>query len=89
MGLAGIGDQLVTSLGGRNRLYGEFVGAGGPPEDTLVELQARGLTVEGVDSTRDVHRLAAELGLELPFHEAIHRVLFDEATPSEILEVLR
>jgi glycerol-3-phosphate dehydrogenase (NAD(P)+) len=89
MGLAGIGDQLVTSLGGRNRLYGELVGAGGPPEDTLTELQGRGLTVEGVDSTRDVRRLATELDLELPYHEAIHRVLFEDADPSEILEVLR
>jgi fructose-1,6-bisphosphatase II len=88
MGLAGIGDQLVTSLGGRNRLYGELVGAGGPPEDMLTELQGRGLTVEGVDSTRDVRRLATELDLELPYHEAIHRVLFEDADPSEILEVL-
>ena len=88
-GLAGIGDQLVTSLGGRNRLYGELVGAGDPPGDTLIELEARGLTVEGVDSARDVRRLAEELGLELPFHDAIQRVLFEEAHPNEILEVLR
>ena len=59
-GLAGIGDQLVTSLGGRNRLYGELVGAGEPPAETLRDLEARGLTVEGVDSTRDVARLAEE-----------------------------
>jgi glycerol-3-phosphate dehydrogenase (NAD(P)+) len=89
IGLAGIGDQLVTSLGGRNRLYGELVGAGGPPDDTLLELEGRGLTVEGVDSTRDVRRLANELELELPYHEAIYRVLFEDAVPSEILEVLR
>jgi glycerol-3-phosphate dehydrogenase (NAD(P)+) len=89
VGLAGVGDQLVTSLGGRNRLFGELVGAGGPPTDTLAELQARGLTVEGVDSTRDVRRLAGELGVELPYHDAIHRVLFEEARPDELLEVLR
>jgi glycerol-3-phosphate dehydrogenase (NAD(P)+) len=89
MGLAGVGDQLVTSLGGRNRLYGELVGAGDPPEDTLAELQGRGLTVEGVDSTRDVHRIAVERGLRLPYHDAIHRVLFGGARPEEILEVLR
>jgi glycerol-3-phosphate dehydrogenase (NAD(P)+) len=88
-GLAGVGDQLVTSLGGRNRLFGELVGAGGSPADTLAELQARGLTVEGVDSTRDVRRLAAELGLALPYHDAIHRVLFEGARPDELLEVLR
>jgi glycerol-3-phosphate dehydrogenase (NAD(P)+) len=88
-GLAGVGDQLVTSLGGRNRLYGELVGTGDPPEDTLRELESRGLTVEGVDSTRDVRRLASEAGLDLPFHEAVHRVLFEGARPNDILEVLR
>lgn len=88
-GLAGVGDQLVTSLGGRNRLYGELVGSGDPPEDTLEELEGRGLTVEGVDSTREVRRLAAEHGLVLPYHTAIHRVLFEDAAPEEILEVLR
>jgi glycerol-3-phosphate dehydrogenase (NAD(P)+) len=89
MGLAGIGDQLVTALGGRNRLYGELVGAGNPPGDTLTELEARGLTVEGLGSTREVHRLAGERGLDLPYHEAVHRVLFEGARPDDILEVLR
>lgn len=88
MGLAGVGDQLVTSLGGRNRLYGELVGTGDPPDDTLRELEGRGLTVEGVHSTRDVRRLASERGLELPFHDAVHRVMFEGARPEEILEVL-
>jgi len=88
-GLAGIGDQLVTSLGGRNRLYGELVGAGEAPAGTLRDLEARGLTVEGVDSTREVARLADELNLNLPYHAAIHRVLFDGADARDILEVLR
>jgi glycerol-3-phosphate dehydrogenase (NAD(P)+) len=88
-GLAGVGDQLVTSLGGRNRLYGEMVGAGDPPADTLAELERRGLTVEGVDSTREVRRLAIELSLDLPYHAAIHRVLFEGAATRDILEVLR
>ena len=88
-GLAGIGDQLVTSLGGRNRLYGELVGAGEPPTETLRDLEARGLTVEGVDSTRDVARLADEHRLDLPYHAAIHRVLSEGANPRDILEVLR
>ena len=88
-GLAGLGDQLVTSLGGRNRLYGEMVGAGDPPESTLAKLEAKGLTVEGVDSTRDVVRLAEEKGISIPYHSAIHRVLFGGANPRDILEVLR
>ena len=89
LGLAGVGDQLVTSLGGRNRLYGELVGGGRPPQATLEELEERGLTVEGVDSTHDVHRLATSAGLDLPYHLAINRVLFEGADPQHLLEVLR
>ncbi|MDP9296167.1 MAG: hypothetical protein M3O88_05670 [Actinomycetota bacterium] len=89
LGLAGLGDALVTSLGGRNRLYGELVGSGNPPEATLSEMEARGMTVEGVDSTRHVRRLALENVLDLPYHLAIHRVLFEGADPRDILEVLR
>jgi glycerol-3-phosphate dehydrogenase (NAD(P)+) len=89
LGLAGVGDALVTSLGGRNRLYGELVGAGNPPEATLAEMEGRGMTVEGVDSTRDVHRLSGETGLDLPYHLAIYRVLFEGADPRHVLEVLR
>lgn len=88
-GLAGIGDQLVTSLGGRNRLFGEMVGTGDPPEGALTQLEARGLTVEGVDSARDVHRLAADRGLDLPYHDTVHRILFEHGRPDEILEVSR
>lgn len=89
LGLAGLGDALVTSLGGRNRLYGELVGSGDPPVATLEEMQARGMTVEGLASTRDVHRLAGEAGLDLPYHLAIYRVLFEGADPRHVLEVLR
>ena len=89
MGLAGIGDQLVTSLGGRNRLYGELVGAGDPPLDTLRELEAEGLTVEGVASTKDVRRLADEQHVDLPFHEADPPGAVRGARPHDVLEVLR
>lgn len=89
MGLAGLGDVLVTGLGGRNRLYGELVGVGGDPLVTLHDMQARGMTVEGVDSARDVHRLATERSLDLPFHSAIYRVLLEGGDPRTLLEVLR
>jgi glycerol-3-phosphate dehydrogenase (NAD(P)+) len=88
-GLAGIGDQLVTSLGGRNRLFGEMVGAGDPPAEALAQLEGRGLTVEGVDSARDVQRLATEGQIDLSYHSTVHRILFDGGEPNEILEVLR
>ena len=88
IGLAGLGDVLVTSLGGRNRLYGELVGAGGHPDEVLQDLSRRGVTVEGVESTRDLHLIAQRTGVDLPYHLAIHRVLFEGGDPRGILEVL-
>jgi len=88
LGLAGLGDCLVTGLGGRNRIYGELVGAGRHPAMTLEDMQNRGLTVEGVDSAVDVHRLMAEHGLDLPYHTAVYRVIVENADPRSLLEVL-
>ena len=88
-GLAGAGDLLVTSLGGRNRMYGEAIGMGAEPRQTLEEMTKRGMTVEGADSARDVHTMATELGLGLPVHEAVYRVVHEAAPPTSILEALR
>ena len=87
-GLAGLGDVLVTSLGGRNRLYGELIGTGSHPDEALADMERRGMTVEGVDSARDVIRLAGDHGLDLPYHAAVHRVVFEAEDPTCILEVL-
>jgi glycerol-3-phosphate dehydrogenase (NAD(P)+) len=88
-GLAGLGDALVTSLGGRNRLYGELIGEGADPARTLEDLIARGLTVEGVESTREVRRLTDDLGIDLPLHAQVHRILFDGAPARSILDCLK
>jgi glycerol-3-phosphate dehydrogenase (NAD(P)+) len=88
-GLAGLGDVLVTSIGGRNRRFGEMVGAGGDPSQVLEELWGRGMTIEGVESARAVHRAAERSGTPLPYHAAVYRVLFEHADPTTVLEVLR
>lgn len=80
-GLAGLGDALVTSLGGRNRLFGELLGEGAEPKEALADLSRQGMTVEGVDSTRDVRRLAEQTGLDLPFFDMVHDILF-RGTPA-------
>jgi glycerol-3-phosphate dehydrogenase (NAD(P)+) len=88
LGLAGVGDLLVTSIGGRNRQFGEMVGAGSDPRHALEDMQQRGLTVEGVDSAQDVHELAGRAGLDLPIHEAVYRVVHEGSTPTSILEAI-
>jgi glycerol-3-phosphate dehydrogenase (NAD(P)+) len=86
-GLAGLGDTLVTSLGGRNRLYGELVGEGAEPQTALDDLVAKGMTVEGVESARDVAALAERAGIHMPFHAQVSRVLFD-GEPADTLLTL-
>jgi len=88
MGLAGVGDILVTATGGRNRLFGELVGEGEEPEAALRQLEGRGMTVEGVSSARDVRRLAEEHGLEMPYHRSVYGVLFEGADPRTVMDVL-
>ncbi len=88
-GLAGLGDALVTSLGGRNRLYGELIGEGADPEHTLRDLVAQGLTVEGVESAREVRRLTDQFGLDLPLHSQVHRILFEGVPARSILDCLK
>jgi glycerol-3-phosphate dehydrogenase (NAD(P)+) len=88
-GLAGLGDALVTSLGGRNRLFGELLGDGVSPDEALNDLMKKGMTVEGVDSSRDVAKLAEGQGLRLPFFEQIHRIVFDGAPAASVLDCLK
>lgn len=89
LGLAGLGDLLVTSLGGRNRQYGEIVGSGAEPKRAEAEMESRGMTVEGVESARDVHTLAQRYRLDLPVHEAVYRVIHEGQPPEIILEAVR
>jgi glycerol-3-phosphate dehydrogenase (NAD(P)+) len=89
LGRAGMGDLLVTSLGGRNRLYGEAIGLGGEPGHVLEDMRSRGLTVEGAEAVDDVHALVEEHGLDVPLHEAVYGVLQEGRPASTILEAVR
>jgi glycerol-3-phosphate dehydrogenase (NAD(P)+) len=88
-GLAGVGDLLVTSLGGRNRQFGEMVGGGADPRHAEKDMESRGLTVEGVESARDIHAVVEERALDLPVHEAVYRVVHRGADPETVLSALR
>jgi glycerol-3-phosphate dehydrogenase (NAD(P)+) len=88
-GLAGLGDLLVTTIGGRNRLFGEMLGEGARPETALDELNARGMTVEGWDAAHVVGRLLDESALDLPFFRQVQRILFEGAPARSALECLK
>ncbi|MBS0328049.1 MAG: NAD(P)-dependent glycerol-3-phosphate dehydrogenase [Proteobacteria bacterium] len=75
MGLAGLGDLVLTCTGNlsRNRRVGLALARGEPLGDILAGL---GHVAEGVAATRAVHALALAYGLDLPISEAVHSVLY-------------
>jgi glycerol-3-phosphate dehydrogenase (NAD(P)+) len=79
MGLAGLGDLVLTCTGSlsRNRFVGQELGKG----RTLAEIQAGMHEVaEGVKTTVAVQQLAARAGVEMPIAEEVHKVLYEGKT---------
>src|SRR5690606_23870703 len=87
MGLAGIGDLILTCTDdqSRNRRFGLALARGQRPEEALAEI---GQVVEGYYGARSVHRVAARLGVEMPIVEQVHAVLYDGADPREAADTL-
>jgi len=85
LGLAGLGDLEVTSLSGRNRVFGARVGRGEPPADALAAMAAAGQTVEGVPAARLALELAGDLPAGLPLLAAVNRILDGAADPAALL----
>jgi glycerol-3-phosphate dehydrogenase (NAD(P)+) len=81
-GLAGVGDVVTTCYSpyGRNRSVGERIGRGETPEHVLGDMVN---VAEGVPTTRSVHRLSRERGVEMPITAALHQVLFEEKSPRD------
>jgi glycerol-3-phosphate dehydrogenase (NAD(P)+) len=76
MGLAGAGDLILTCTGdlSRNRTVGLKLARGEPLPDILAEL---GHVAEGVNTARELQRIAAPHGIEMPITRAVCRVLDD------------
>jgi glycerol-3-phosphate dehydrogenase (NAD(P)+) len=74
MGLAGLGDLILTCTGdlSRNRRVGLALASGRPLEAIQREL---GHVAEGVMTAREVLRRAAVLGVDMPITEAVCAVL--------------
>jgi glycerol-3-phosphate dehydrogenase (NAD(P)+) len=87
MGLAGLGDLVLTSTGdlSRNRRLGLALGRGQTIAEAVKEI---GQVVESVDTVDEVMRLADRHGIELPISELVQRVLHQEITPAEGLKII-
>ncbi|AOY00413.1 NAD(P)H-dependent glycerol-3-phosphate dehydrogenase [Jeongeupia sp. USM3] len=87
MGLAGIGDLLLTATGdlSRNRRVGLKLAEGLTLDQALASL---GHVAEGVPTAREVNRQASTLGVDMPITAAVCRLLFDGASVPEIVSAL-
>jgi glycerol-3-phosphate dehydrogenase (NAD(P)+) len=85
MGLAGMGDLILTCTGdlSRNRRVGLALAKGQSLEQVLREL---GHTAEGVSSAREVALLAGRLGIDMPITQAVRSILYDGVSPSQAVE---
>ncbi len=79
LGLAGVGDLVLTCTGAlsRNRALGMEIGRGA----TLAQaLEGKQTVAEGVNTTESAHALAARTGVEMPIVAMVYRVLFEGHT---------
>ena len=74
MGLAGLGDLILTCTGdlSRNRQVGLALGTGQTLEETL---QSLGHVAEGVGTAREVARLSETLQVDMPIAQAVAAVI--------------
>ena len=87
MGLAGLGDLVLTCTGdlSRNRRLGLALGRGQSLEDAVREI---GQVVESVQTADEVMRQADRHGIDLPISSAVRAVLHGDLSPAAGLQQL-
>lgn len=80
MGLAGLGDLVLTCTGplSRNRGLGVEIGRGRTLDEITNSMQ---MVAEGVVTTRSSLELARRLGVEMPIAEGVYAVLYEGLDP--------
>lgn len=87
MGLAGLGDLVLTCTGdlSRNRRLGLALGQGTPLAQAVAAI---GQVVESIETVDTVMKLADAHGVELPITALVQKVLHEELTPAEGMAAL-
>lgn len=87
MGLSGVGDLLLTATGdlSRNRRVGLLMAEGLDLDGVLKSL---GHVAEGVPTAKEVRAQAERLGIEMPITRAVCRLLFEHASPKDVIAEL-
>ncbi len=87
MGLAGMGDLVLTCTGdlSRNRNVGLKLGQGKSLKEIL-ENEKR--VAEGVRTTRSVYDLSRKYKVEMPITHQVYRILYEDAVPRDAVHEL-
>ena len=87
MGLAGLGDLVLTCTGtlSRNRFVGEQLGKGKRLEEIATELNE---VAEGINTARAVKKLADSVSLEMPIVNEVNAVLYEGKSAREAVSNL-
>ncbi len=87
MGLAGLGDLLLTCTDNqsRNRRFGLALGQGKTSSEATQEI---GQEIEGVSAAKQTYLLAQRFGIEMPITEQTYKVLYEGLTPLEAVQNL-
>ena len=82
MGLAGLGDIILTCTDNqsRNRRFGLAIGKGKTVPQAEIEV---GQTVEGLRAARAIYNKARQLQLELPIINEVYRLLYENKNPQD------
>ncbi|GGM26926.1 NAD(P)H-dependent glycerol-3-phosphate dehydrogenase [Pseudomonas asuensis] len=87
MGLAGVGDLIVTCSSSKSRNYqvGHALGEGLTLEAAIARM---GETAEGVNTLRVLKEKADELGVYMPLVQGLYAVLFESRTLDQVIAAL-
>jgi glycerol-3-phosphate dehydrogenase (NAD(P)+) len=87
MGLAGLGDLVLTCTGAlsRNRFVGQELGKGRKLNEVLDGMKE---VAEGVRTTRSVKQLGERAKVDMPITAEVHAVLYEEKSVTEAVESL-
>lgn len=87
LGLAGVGDLMLTCTGeqSRNRRLGVEIGRGRPPRIAMEELPE---VAEGTLACLAAERLSRDSGVEMPVAAAVRRILYEGLAPRDAIEKL-
>ena len=87
LGLAGVGDLIVTCSSPKSRNYqvGFALGQGLSLEDAVTSL---GEVAEGVNTLKVLKAKAQEVGVYMPLVAGLHAILFEGRTLNQVIELL-